>query len=148
MILPWLFPTAEENVALYREARAAAGHAGPGRVMAMYPTHIADTAEQARAEAEPAWRHWRRLLAPEMATPTANRPGLTAEVQEAMSYDYVVSERHVPFGTVDEAWRLVRWLESFGVTHLGLTFHFGGVDHAAALRAIELWGREVVRAAG
>ncbi|HEY7066157.1 MAG TPA: LLM class flavin-dependent oxidoreductase [Chloroflexota bacterium] len=144
MILPWLFPTAEQSVALYREARAAAGHAGPGRVMAMYPTHIAASAEQARVEAEPAWRHWRRLLAPEMATPAANRPGLTGQVEERMSYDSVVAERHVPFGTVAEASELVRWLESFGVTHLGLTFHFGGIDHAATLRAIELWGREVV----
>ena len=42
--------------------------------------------------------------------------------------------------------RLVRWLESFGVTHLGLTFHFGGIDHAAALRAIELWARAVATA--
>jgi alkanesulfonate monooxygenase SsuD/methylene tetrahydromethanopterin reductase-like flavin-dependent oxidoreductase (luciferase family) len=146
MVLPWLFPTAEQNVALYREARAEAGHTGPGRVMAMYPTHIAESAEAARAEAEPGWRHWRRLLAPEMATPTAKRPGLTAEVAEAMSYDYVVAERHVPFGTIAEARGLVRWLESFGVTHLGLTFHFGGVDHAATLHAIALWGREVVAA--
>ena len=48
-----------------------------------------------------------------------------------MSYGFVVAERHVPFGTVAEALSLVRWLESFGVTHLGLTFHFGGVDHPA-----------------
>ncbi len=144
MILPWLFPAAEQSVALYREARAAAGHAGAGRVMAMYPTHVAATAEQARAEAEPAWRHWRRLLAPEMATPAANRPGLTGQVEVRMSYDYVVAERHVPFGTVAEARALVRWLESFGVTHLGLTFHFGGIDQAAALHAIDLWGREVL----
>jgi alkanesulfonate monooxygenase SsuD/methylene tetrahydromethanopterin reductase-like flavin-dependent oxidoreductase (luciferase family) len=144
MILPWLFPTAEQSVAVYREARAAAGHAGLGRVMAMFPTHVADSAARARAEAEPAWRHWRRLRAPEMATPTANRPGLTSQVEDKMSYDYVVAERHVPFGTVQEARALVRWLESFGVTHLGLTFHFGGIDHAATLHAIELWGREVL----
>src|SRR3712207_8509390 len=57
MILPWLFTKAPEGVAIYRQTRAAAGHAGPGRVMAMSPAHIADTAEQARANAEPAWAH-------------------------------------------------------------------------------------------
>jgi hypothetical protein len=82
-----------------------------------------------------------------MAVPTANRPGMVGQVEEKMGYDYVVAERRVPFGTADEGVALVRWLEGFGVTHLGLTFHFGGLDHAAALHAIELWGREVAPAA-
>ncbi len=142
MILPWLFPIAEQRVALYREARAAAGHAGPGRVLAMYPTHVADDPAAARARAEPCWAYWRSLLVPEMAPAAANRAGMAEQVQ-ALDYDRVVAERHVPFGGVETALALVRWLESFGVTHLGLTFHFGGIDHAAALRAIELWGREV-----
>ncbi len=142
MILPWLFPTAPQNVEVYRAARRAAGHTGPGRVMAMYPTHIAETHEQARAAAEPCWAHWQRLLVPEMAASAANRPGMDRQVQ-GMTYDFVVAERHVPFGTVDEALALVRWLAGFGVTHLGLTFYFGGLDHAAALRSIELWAREV-----
>jgi alkanesulfonate monooxygenase SsuD/methylene tetrahydromethanopterin reductase-like flavin-dependent oxidoreductase (luciferase family) len=143
MILPWLFPIAEQRVPLYREARAAAGHAGPGRVLAMYPTHIADDPAAARARAEPCWAYWRSLLAPEMAPTAANRAGMAEQVQ-MLDYDRVVAERHVPFGGVETALALVRWLESFGVTHLGLTFHFGGIDHAAALRAIELWAREVV----
>jgi hypothetical protein len=114
--------------------------------MAMYPTHLADTPEQARATAEPAWAYWLGLLAPELAAPAANRGGVVGQVTTLRSYDYVVAERHMPFGTADAALATVRWLERCGVTHLGLTFHFGGLDHAAALRAIDRWGREVAPA--
>ena len=145
MILPWLFPIAEQRLAVYREARAAAGHPAATRIMAMYPTHIAEDPAAARARVEPAWAHWRSLLAPEMSVAAANRSGMAQQVQ-AMDYDHVTAERHMPFGGVDAALATARWLESIGVTHLGLTFHFGGMEHAAALRAIELWGRAVAPA--
>jgi hypothetical protein len=109
--------------------------------MAMFPTHIAEDPDEARARSEPAWDYWRSLLAPELAASTAIRPGMGLSV-ESMTYDYVVAERHVPFGSVENALATARWVESLGVTHLGLTFHFGGIDHAA-LRAIELWGHVV-----
>jgi alkanesulfonate monooxygenase SsuD/methylene tetrahydromethanopterin reductase-like flavin-dependent oxidoreductase (luciferase family) len=145
MILPWLFPTAPDNVQVYREARAAAGHTGPERIMAMSPTHLADSEAQARANAESCWAHWQELLVAEMAAAAANRPGMSGQVR-GMGYDTVVNERRMPFGTVDRALALVRWLQTIGVTHLGLTFYFGGMDHTAALHAMELWAYEVAPA--
>jgi len=146
MLVPWLFPIAAASMSIYRDARAAAGHPGPGRVMAMYPTHVAETDAEARAAVEPAWARWQALLMPEMAPSTANRPGMPQQVQ-ALTYDVMVNERHGLFGEADQCVRHVRWMaETFGLTHLGLTFYFGGMPHATALRSMELWARHVAPA--
>jgi alkanesulfonate monooxygenase SsuD/methylene tetrahydromethanopterin reductase-like flavin-dependent oxidoreductase (luciferase family) len=143
MLVPWLFPIAAQNVSVFREGRAAGGHPGPGRVMAMYPTHVAETDPEARAAAKPAWARWQALLMPEMAPNAANRPGMSQQVQ-GLNYDVMVGERHALFGTVDRCVQHVRWMtETFGLTHLGLTFYFGGMPHTKALRAMELWSRHV-----
>jgi alkanesulfonate monooxygenase SsuD/methylene tetrahydromethanopterin reductase-like flavin-dependent oxidoreductase (luciferase family) len=145
MILPWLFPGTPENVALYHEARAAAGHAGPGRVMAMYPTHIAESEAEARVHAAPAWDRWREFLGAETKASQASRPTMPPPVART-DYEFMVGERRVPLGSVERAVATARWAASVGVTHLGLTFHFAGIDHSATLRAIELWGRAVAPA--
>jgi hypothetical protein len=35
------------------------------------------------------------------------------------------------------------WQDTLGLTHIGGTFHFGGLDQSATLRSIELFAREV-----
>jgi alkanesulfonate monooxygenase SsuD/methylene tetrahydromethanopterin reductase-like flavin-dependent oxidoreductase (luciferase family) len=145
MTIPWLFPAeaARERVAQYQAARAAAGHPGPGRVLVMYPAHVADSAEQAQAQALVAWNNWRDFI-------TAHVSGLPARAQyEAnrramLEWDNMIAERRAIFGGVEECVATTRHLaEYFGITHFGLTFHFGGLNRAAGLRAVELWGREV-----
>ena len=148
MTLPWLFPpdATAARVQLYHEARAAAGHPGRGRVLAMYPTHVAATTAQARAQAEPAWANWRAFIMQELAD-MPGRAEQAAQRERMLEYDNMVAERRAIFGDVEECVATVRWLaETFGITHLGLTFHFGGLDHAAGLRAVELWGRQVAPA--
>jgi alkanesulfonate monooxygenase SsuD/methylene tetrahydromethanopterin reductase-like flavin-dependent oxidoreductase (luciferase family) len=148
MTLPWLFPpdATAARVRLYQEARAAASHPGRGRVLAMYPTHVAPTAAQARAQAEGAWANWRDFIRQELAD-VPGRAEQVAQRERMLQYDNMVAERRAIFGDVEQCVATVRWLaETFGITHLGLTFHFGGLDHAAALRAIELWGRDVAPA--
>jgi alkanesulfonate monooxygenase SsuD/methylene tetrahydromethanopterin reductase-like flavin-dependent oxidoreductase (luciferase family) len=148
MTLPWLFPPGPtaERIQLYHDARAAAGHAGRGRVLAMYPTHVAPTAAQARAQADPAWANWRGFIMQELAG-TPGGADQAAQRERMLQYDNMVAERRAIFGDVEQCVATVRWLaETFGITHLGLTFHFGGLDHAAGLGAVELWGREVAPA--
>jgi natural product biosynthesis luciferase-like monooxygenase protein len=148
MTLPWLFPPepTAARIKLYHDAWAAAGHPGRGRVLAMYPTHVAATAAQARAQADPAWANWRGFIMQELA----GVPGgaeQAAQRERMLQYDNMFAERRAIFGDVEQCVATVRWLaETFGITHLGLTFHFGGLDHAAGLRAVELWGREVAPA--
>jgi natural product biosynthesis luciferase-like monooxygenase protein len=145
MTIPWLFPsdTGRLRVAQYQEARAAAGHPGPGPVMAMYPVHVAATTAQARAQAADAWGRWAAFITRHAQPP--ERAQYHMDRVKMLQWDNMVAERRAIFGDVDECVATVRWLaEHFGITHLGLTFHFGGLDHAVGLRSIELWGREVV----
>jgi alkanesulfonate monooxygenase SsuD/methylene tetrahydromethanopterin reductase-like flavin-dependent oxidoreductase (luciferase family) len=147
MIVPWVFPpeACAAGVRRYQEARAAAGHAGPGSVMAMYPGHVAESAAQARAQAEAAWDRWREFIISELSRDVRVPPD--PQRHERLSYDNVVAQRRALFGDPDECIAAARWIaETFGVTHLALTFHFGGLDHRAAMRAIALWGRAVAPA--
>lgn len=147
MLVPWVFPheVSEAGVRVYREARAAAGHAGPGRILAMYPCHVAETAAAARAAAGAAWDRWREFILAELRPDPRVPPDPTR--RERLSWDSMVAARRVLFGSPDECIATVRWLaETFGVTHLALTFYFGGLDHQTALRSIALWGRAVAPA--
>jgi len=148
MILPWLYPVEETQarLALYRDSRTAAGHDGPGRVLAMYPAHVAGSAAEARAHAEEPWHVWREYALQEVMADAARRPELPERVQR-LSYENMAAQRRAIFGDPEQCAATARWIqETFGVTHLALTFHFGGLDHRAALTAIELWAREVAPA--
>ncbi|HEY7065696.1 MAG TPA: LLM class flavin-dependent oxidoreductase [Chloroflexota bacterium] len=147
LLVPWVFPyeLTRANVALYREARAAAGHAGPGRLLAMYPCHVAETTDLARAQAEAAWLRWRELTALERHSDprTADRP----HRRGVISFDAAIAERVALFGDPAQCIATARWAaETLGITQLALVFHFGGIDPGAALRAVDLWGREVAPA--
>src|SRR5262249_17957598 len=148
MILPWLFPVeqTQARLALYRDSRVAAGYSAPGRVLAMYPAHVADSEAKARAHAEVPWGVWREYALQEVMADAARQPELPERVQR-LSYDNMVSQRRAIFGDPQQCAATARWIEeTFGVTHLALTFHFGGMDHGAALAAIELWAGEVAPA--
>jgi natural product biosynthesis luciferase-like monooxygenase protein len=145
MTIPWLFPpdVCRTRIQEYQQARAAAGHPGPGPVMAMYPAHVAASAAEARTQAEEAWLRWLAFITRHAPAPA--RAALQPDRATMLRWDNAVAERRAIFGGVDECVDTVRWLaDYFGITHLGLTLHFGGLDHAAGLRSIELWGREVV----
>jgi alkanesulfonate monooxygenase SsuD/methylene tetrahydromethanopterin reductase-like flavin-dependent oxidoreductase (luciferase family) len=147
MMVPWVFPheMTQAGVRAYREARAAAGHAGPERIVAVFPCHVAESAAAARAQAEPAWHRWRALT--EAERPLAARAPERGARRARVSYDDTVAEHRALFGDPTECIAAARWIaETFGTTQLGLVFHFGGIDHEAALRAVELWGREVAPA--
>lgn len=148
MTLPWLYPPdgTRERIALYREARAQAGFTTPPRILAMYPAHVAETSEQARAQAEAPWHAWRDYAVEEVKADARRVPDLPAIVQR-MSYERTAADRRGVFGSVEECVATACWIrETFGITHLALTFHFGGLSHAAGLRAVELWGRQVAPA--
>jgi alkanesulfonate monooxygenase SsuD/methylene tetrahydromethanopterin reductase-like flavin-dependent oxidoreductase (luciferase family) len=147
LVVPWVFPyeTTEAGVRLYREARAAAGHVGPGRIMAMYPCHVAESLAQARAQADAAWHRWRELTAAER--PRDER--LPQALRGRLSFDDAMAQRRALFGGPEECIAATQWIaQTLGVTQIALTFHFGGIDHQAALRAVELWGRAVAPAFG
>jgi alkanesulfonate monooxygenase SsuD/methylene tetrahydromethanopterin reductase-like flavin-dependent oxidoreductase (luciferase family) len=147
LLVPWVFPydLTLANVRLYREARDAAGHAGPGRILAMYPCHVAESVDAARAQAEPAWIRWRTLTAQERHSDP--RMGDRPSRRGVVGFDAAIAERLALFGDPAQCVATARWVaDTLGVTQLALVFHFGGIDPRAALRAVELWGREVAPA--
>ncbi len=148
MTLPWLFPPqrSRDLIELYKTTRAAAGHTTPPRILAMYPAHVAETTELARARCEAAWHRWREFVVEEVRADPARHQEAERR-QELLAYDNMVAERRAIFGSVEDCVATIRWLaETFSLTHLGLTLHFGGIAHADALQAIELFGRAVMPA--
>jgi alkanesulfonate monooxygenase SsuD/methylene tetrahydromethanopterin reductase-like flavin-dependent oxidoreductase (luciferase family) len=147
MTVPWVFPyeTTDAGLQAYREARAAAGHAGPGRIVAVYPCHVAETSAQAKVQAEDAWHRWRKLT--EAERPLDHRSPEHGPRQARYSYEGTVADHRALFGDPQECIAGARWvIDRLGVTDMGLVFHFGGIDPHAARRAVELWGREVAPA--
>ncbi len=147
LTVPWVFPYDQTLAGLqaYRDARAAAGHAGPGRIMAVYPCHVAETTARARAQASAAWERWRDLT--EAERPHDARVGDNRGVRQRLNFDEAAAEHRGLFGSPDDCIAGARWVaETLGNTHLGLIFHFGGIAPDAALRAVELWGRAVAPA--
>jgi alkanesulfonate monooxygenase SsuD/methylene tetrahydromethanopterin reductase-like flavin-dependent oxidoreductase (luciferase family) len=147
MLVPWVFPVerTQAGLRLYHEARAAAGHPGPGRILGMFPCQVAETAACACARAAEAWQRWRVLTAHER--PHDERDPRREAFKGELSYEDTVAQHRALFGDPDACIAAVRWAaERFGLTQLGLVFHFGGIDPQVALRAVELWGREVAPA--
>jgi alkanesulfonate monooxygenase SsuD/methylene tetrahydromethanopterin reductase-like flavin-dependent oxidoreductase (luciferase family) len=147
MTVPWVFPYERTlaGLAAYREARAAAGHPGPGEIVSVFPCHVAATSAQARAEAEPAWHRWREIT--EAERPLDELAPERQARQARYSYTESVAEHRALFGDPEECIANLRWLvETLQPTQIGLIFHFGGISHEAALRSVELWGRAVAPA--
>ena len=47
-------------------------------------------------------------------------------------------------GSPDECIEQIRyWQQELGLTQIGGTFHFGGLEQSATLRSLELFAREV-----
>lgn len=139
MVLPYLIPLDELGPCLdvYRASLSQAGHDADQRhVFAKFHVFAADSRAEARRYAEPALLNYYQT--------TAGRSHLGKPTGERDPYDAQAAERKMIFGTPDDCVEAISyWQERLGVTYIGGLFHFGGLDQAAALRSIELFGREV-----
>ncbi len=120
------------KIAAYRRARAAAGHAGPGRVTVMAHTFVLDDAEEAKRRARGPFREylrtstelWRLLFA-----------SLNVEFPEAMTEEDLESvldlavdryfERSGLFGSPATAAAIVRRLAAIGADEIACLIDFG-----------------------
>ena len=143
MTLPWLFPAEEirARIGVYRQALQEAGHDPAQReVFVMYPAHVAETATQARHEAEEPWLRWRAFALAEVNRGRGEGPALA----ERLSYERMVADHNAPFGDPDQCIRQLAWArDTLGATHVGLTFHFGGLAPDLAIRSMQLFSRHV-----
>jgi alkanesulfonate monooxygenase SsuD/methylene tetrahydromethanopterin reductase-like flavin-dependent oxidoreductase (luciferase family) len=137
LTLPWVLPEYEISrrlIGAYREALAEGGH-DPSRyeVLAMFPTHVAETDEEARLAAKH-WSNW--------TTQAFGERG--SEILKTLDYDRVVAESRCIFGSPEECRQHVRRLsEELGITHVATVQHFGGMPQERVLESMRLFANEV-----
>ena len=130
----------------YREAYAAAGHEGRGRVYLRVPTYLAETEERARAEAEESWMHFYREQAQRLRD-SASRAGTRAiegraerlKRIENLTYAEALTGQ-VLIGTPETVARRLRELqEEFGVDGILAELNCGGlIPHERVMTALRL----------
>jgi alkanesulfonate monooxygenase SsuD/methylene tetrahydromethanopterin reductase-like flavin-dependent oxidoreductase (luciferase family) len=131
---------------MYWTALREAGHRAEVRdVFTMYPVYVGASDEQARAEVIEHWHRWRTFaLDAQGITPT--HPAYE-RVFAHLDYDAMVRDSRGIFGGPESCARILkRIIEVVGTTHIGLTFHFGGLSQEKVLRSMERCARAVLPA--
>jgi len=139
MTLPWIFTNEEQGprVEMYRNVLRENGHKVDDRdVFTMYPVYVGDSDAQARAEVIEHWHSWRSfaLEAQNIAhgTPAYDR------VMGHLDYDAMVRDSRGIFGAPETCVGILKRIaEVVGTTHIGLTFHFGGLSQQKVLKSME-----------
>lgn len=145
MVLPYMFPpeVLKKQLEVYFAAAEQAGHDRSRlEVFAKFHVFAAEDAAEARRLAAPAYANYGRIA-------TARSGANTQEYYRAAgsSFDQHVAEFKVIAGSPDDCIERVRyWRDTLGITHIGGTFHFGGLSQEATLRSIGLFAREVAPA--
>jgi alkanesulfonate monooxygenase SsuD/methylene tetrahydromethanopterin reductase-like flavin-dependent oxidoreductase (luciferase family) len=139
------------NIAAYREAYRAAGHAGEGQVYLRVPVYVADTEAAARADPEQSIMQFYRTLGQQIEE-SAARAGARAIEQRAergqalqtVSYAAALREK-VVVGTPDTVVARLRELTgTLGLDGVLAEINCGGlIDDAKVLRSLQLLGEEV-----
>ena len=140
------------QIAAYREAYAAAGHAGRGQVFLRAPGYIGTTPQAARDDAEAILLHYyraqSRLLADSArraGVDAADRRNATAERLATMTYDEAV-RGSVFIGTPDSVSAQLQALQDdLGLDGVLLELNCGGkIPHARVMAATRLLCQEVM----
>jgi natural product biosynthesis luciferase-like monooxygenase protein len=152
--VPYVLPSGAllaENIARYRTALAAYGHSGQ-EIALLYHLYVAETEEEARRDAEEAlltYLRQIRTLAAQMSwsSPAYAQYERGKERRAALSYERLVGDRVIVFGTPDQCIETIRWAkEAYGMTYfLGLT-SYGALEHDKVRRSMELFAKHVMPA--
>ena len=134
------------NLLAYREAYAAAGHPGRGRVFLRVPVYVAETEARARAEPQDSIMHFYRYLGAQLAD-SASRAGARAIEQRAergqrlqtIDYDEVLREKIIVGTPRMVADRLHALHEELGLDGILAEMNCGSrIPHVQVLRSLEL----------
>ena len=126
----------------YHDAWRAAGHPGRGDVALLVPVYVAETARQAREEAETSTMHWFRTIGEALKrSPTRETAG---ERFANITYDEVLAELAV-YGTPDAvAERLGALREELGFSSLSAWMNVGAqIPHERVLTSMRLFAERV-----
>ena len=146
MTLPWIFTNEEQGsrVEMYRAALREHGHEVDDReVFTMYPIYVGENDAQARAEVIEHWHTWRAfaLEAVNAVPGTANYERILGH----LAFDAMVRDSRGVFGSPETCARILqRIIQIVGTTHIGLTFHFGGLSQQKVLKSMERCAKSVL----
>jgi alkanesulfonate monooxygenase SsuD/methylene tetrahydromethanopterin reductase-like flavin-dependent oxidoreductase (luciferase family) len=143
---------AERDQALYREVQVAHGHAPAPRLYLMREIYVADSNEQARAEAEPYllqyWELWNRYT---QFTRGGQLPDSydfwrrQAPMLHAMSLDEIVANDMVILGSPETvANTILRLAGQLDLMGLAMIFKLGAMPYDTVERSMTLFGDEVM----
>jgi alkanesulfonate monooxygenase SsuD/methylene tetrahydromethanopterin reductase-like flavin-dependent oxidoreductase (luciferase family) len=140
-----------ERIKSYREAYAAAGHSGRGQVFLRVPAFLAETRQQARAEAEESIMSFFRYQA-ELGRDSARRAGGELAVQrlrqverlEALTYDEALATQLLVDDPDGFAARLREVQEEIGLDGILAELNCGGkIPQERVVNALRLLCQEV-----
>jgi natural product biosynthesis luciferase-like monooxygenase protein len=149
MTLPWIATNELQRtrVETYFDALRNAGHELDSKeLFVMYPVYVAESDARARAEVLEHWTRWRGF-ALEALNLDPSKGEAYEKVFRHLEYDAMVADNRAVFGGPDTCARILkRIIDVVGPTHIGLTFHFGGLSQARVLKSMERFARSVMPA--
>ena len=152
MAIPLLGAKMRPLVKLYREARQAASHAGPGRVMLAFHMLCHEDGEQARILARGPINHYMRSLVEAASgwagTSSADYPGYAQMIAalESETFDSILASGGAWVGTPDQIVEQAKaYQEQIGGFEIAsLQVNFATLAFADAERSLQLFGKEVL----
>jgi natural product biosynthesis luciferase-like monooxygenase protein len=146
MTLPWIGSNEEQRgrVETYWRALRAAGHTVEDKdVFTMYPVYVGESDQQARAEVIEHWHRWRGF-ALEAVNLAPGHPNYE-RVFGHLDYQAMVRDSRAVFGAPETCVAILQRIAKIvGTTHVGLTFHFGGLSQDKVLKSMERCARSVL----
>jgi alkanesulfonate monooxygenase SsuD/methylene tetrahydromethanopterin reductase-like flavin-dependent oxidoreductase (luciferase family) len=139
-------PQMQERLALYRQARQAAGHTGIADIALRIPAYVADTAERARSEPEASAMHAIQYAAQELINTAAN-PEVAARLKEMARTPYdTIRQQRLLYGTPEAvADRLREYQETLGITGVVMEMNYGGrIPYDRVIHSIRLLTDRVI----
>jgi alkanesulfonate monooxygenase SsuD/methylene tetrahydromethanopterin reductase-like flavin-dependent oxidoreductase (luciferase family) len=149
MTLPWIATNELQRTRMqtYFDALREGGHAVESKdIFVMYPAYVGDNDAQARTEVLEPWHRW-RVFALEAMNLDPSKGEAYERVVKHLDYDAMVGDNRGVFGGPETCTRILKCIiEVVGTTHIGLTFHFGGLSHDKVLKSMERFARLVMPA--
>ena len=141
-------PLLQERLGIYRQARKAAGHSGPGDVAIRIPTYVAEDSERAISEPKASALFSINYGAQELVK-TANTEETASRMRRTatLSYEEILKQR-VMYGTPEAVvGRLHDLQETLGITGVVMEVNYGGqVPNDCLVRCIRLLAEKVIPA--
>ena len=147
-------PQVAHHLGVYRQARQDAGHIGDGDVLLRIPIYVAETDEQAHADAEEStMRSYQRLARTFAASATV--PGTTADEERAargerlstLTYQDLLRDR-LAYGSPESVVnQLKNIIEELGLSGVIAEMNVGGlIPKDGVMNSLRLFSREVIPA--